>query len=238
MSCVTELVPAVINNLACGQTAQRMSPVSALSNTVEAFNHTHRYSHTGWQYSVWVAEYGTIIAQCVITAQCVKMCRAWCSEHKPYINISKYCNQTYWCWIFMRAYFIHTNKGNTSSRIWYKLAPNREQSCVLFGASFWYQKKNLHKKARHTFMKLFWYNSLVPNAWAYVTPIRMKHNMQGTQRVSTPEVTACVLLCKITAYQWCDQVATIIITNRNWNRQYLIRVIVAYAYTHVWKSPS
>jgi len=35
---VTELAPAVTNNLACGQTAQRMSPLSALSNTVDAFN--------------------------------------------------------------------------------------------------------------------------------------------------------------------------------------------------------
>jgi len=46
---LTELVPAVTNNLACGQTAQRMSPVSALSNTVDASNHTETQHSTNPQ---------------------------------------------------------------------------------------------------------------------------------------------------------------------------------------------
>jgi len=49
MKQVTELAPAVMNSLACGQTAQRISPVSALSNTVDAFTDTALINNTHWQ---------------------------------------------------------------------------------------------------------------------------------------------------------------------------------------------
>jgi len=95
--CVTELAPAVTNSLACGQTAHRMSPLSALSNTVDAFhNHTHRHGHV-CLYTAYTNSLQLLLVLPTIQPITTIMCTH--SINRVLTNTNPPINHNYWAFV-------------------------------------------------------------------------------------------------------------------------------------------